>query len=58
VDNNNDDDDNNKGIRFMDFRGREKEDKVVSGREEEDRVVFRGREGEEEEEEEDITIAV
>jgi hypothetical protein len=57
---NNDDDNNNdnRGIGFVDFRGKEGEDGVVSSREEENRVVFRGREGEEEEEEEDIAIAV
>jgi hypothetical protein len=48
VDNNDDDDNDDGGIRFMDFRDRE----------EEDRVVFRGREREEEEEEEDVTATV
>jgi hypothetical protein len=48
VDNNDDDDNNNEGIRFIDFRGREKEDGVV----------FRGGKGEEEEKEEDVTAAV
>jgi len=52
--------DNDGGIRFIDFRGGEGEDRVVSSREEEDGVVFRSREreGEEEEEEEDVTTAV
>ena len=49
MDNNNDNDDDDGGIRFVDFRGREKEDGVV----------FRGGEREEEEEEEeDIAMAV
>jgi hypothetical protein len=45
--NNNNNNNNNRGVRFIDFKGRE----------EENRVVFRGREGEEEKEE-DITIMV
>ena len=49
VDNNNNNNNNNRGIRFIDFRGGE----------EEDRVIFKGKEGEEKEKEkEDIIIIV